>query len=478
MDARGQAPLTGRSRETAELGGCLTRLEVGRGSLLLVAADAGTGRSRLAFEATVMATARGVASGWGRSRLDGATATLVPWARALGDAGVGDLFALIDRATAEGAREGGDADRRGLFDEVAERLRLAAPVVVVLDDLDEADDASLALLAHVAGRLPDLPVLVVATFRPASATRRLALGRLLRDVVDELGCDVLELDALAVDDAIECAQALAGRRLDPERLIAVVARSGGNPFLIDELLRATTEGVETSLPRTARELLTARIDALGPTVRRAVEALAVLGGEADLGTVRRVAGGPVGAVGADRGADLGADLGAAVAAGLVERSGGAALQVRHPLVWDAVMTGLTEEGAGHLHARALDAVAAATGLDPGVRAEAMAHHALAAGLDRDGPALVLEAARWCRRRGGSDNAAGLLARALATWTDRTDPTERAELSTARGEALLAVGEVREAREAFEAALGSAPGHAGLTARARAGILACVAAGDH
>ena len=86
---------------------------------------------------------------------------------------------------------------------------------------------------------------------------------------------------------------------------------------------------------------------------------------------------------------------------------------------------------------------------------------------------MLEAAGWCRRRGGPDNAAALLARALATWTD---PTERAELSTAQGEALLAVGEVREAREAFEAALRSAPGHPGLATRARTGILACVAAG--
>ena len=477
MDARGQAPLTGRSRETAQLGGCLTRLEAGRGTLLLVAADPGTGRSRLALEATVMAAARGVASGWGRSRIDGATATLVPWAQALGDAGVGDLYALTDHEVGEGAREGDDADRRRLFDEVVERLRLAAPVVVVLDDLDEADDASLALLGHVAGRLGDLPLLVVATFRPASATRRVALGRLLRAVGDEPGCDVLELDTLAVDDAIECAQALAGRRLDPERLLAVVARSGGNPFLIDELLRATTEGVETSLPRTAGELLAVRIAALGPAARRAVEALAVLGGEADLGTLRRVAGGPAGAPGPDLGpdlaADLGADLGPAVANGLVERSGGAALRLAHPLVWDAVIGGLAEEAACDLHARALEAVAAATGVDPGTRAEALAHHALAAGFDRDGLALVLDAAGWCRRRGGPDNAAALLARALAT---RTDPSERAELSVAQGEALLALGEVREAREAFEAALRSAPGHPGLGTRARTGILACVAVG--
>lgn len=516
MDARRPAPLTGRSRETAQLGGCFTRLEAGRGTLLLVAADAGAGKSRLAAEAVAMAAARGVPAGWGRSRVDGATATLVPWAVALGAAGVADLFALAegagdapegdlpgrdvpdapggDASDASNAPEGADgADRGRLVDQLLERLRRAGPAALILDDLDEADDATLGLLGQVAGRLADLPLVVVATFRPASAVRRAALGRLLRQVADEPCCDLLELEPLAVDDTIECAEALAERRLAPDRVIAVVARCGGNPFLIGELVRATAGGVDPALPRTARELLSARLDVLDPLTRRVLEALAVLGGEAPAEALAPLVGSaPVALDGA---------FATVEATGLVERSDAAeplrarreepvappapTWRLAHPLIWDAVMAGLSPEVARELHRRALDGPAPGVVADPGARAEARAHHAIGTGLvvaegahpaDRphpgDGLALVLEAARWCRRRGAPENAVSLLARAREATEDHALV---AELEVARGEALLAAGAVGAARDAFEEALRSARGDAGVATRARRGILACVAA---
>ena len=64
-------------------------------------------------------------------------------------------------------------------------------------------------------------------------------------------------------------------------------------------------------------------------------------------------------------------------------------------------------------------------------------------VDGDLVPLVLDAARWCVRRAGPENAAQLLARALALPAGQAG---YAELSVARGEALLAAGSVGEARE--------------------------------
>ena len=378
MDALGNPPLTGRQLELAQVGGCFTRLEAGRGTLLLVVAGAGMGKTRMALEAVAMAGSRGVPAGWGRSRLDGATPTLAPWAEALAGAGAGDLHALAEANLA--------GDRRLVFDEVVTRLHAAAPAVVVLDDLDAADDATLTLLGRVAGELPSLGLLVVATLRPEAAAGRPSLARLLREVSDEAACDVLELEPLAVDDAIECAEAMAERRLVPERVIAVISRSGGNPFLLGELVRATAEGVDPSLPRTAQEVLADRLAGLGPQARATLEALAVLGGEADVATLSAVAGPAPDA--------LAAGLGPALAARLVGSSegtdpaarepvGGAAgppLRFTHALVRDAIMATLAPDAEAALHRRAVDALPAAP-LDPGAKAEALAHHALAASRD-------------------------------------------------------------------------------------------------
>ena len=145
------------------------------------------------------------------------------------------------------------------------------------------------------------------------------------------------------------------------------------------------------------------------------------------------------------------------------------------------MAGLDEGAACELHRRALDVVATAQ-LDPGVQAEAMAHHGLAAGLgeapaggDEPGAhlvALALDAAAWCLRRGGPENAVQHLARVLDTAAGRA---QRPELTVAMGEAQLAAGWVGVARTTFEDALGAAAGDAGFIARARTGILACVEA---
>jgi hypothetical protein len=358
--------------------------------------------------------------------------------------------------------------------------------VVVLDDVERDDAGSLALLRQVAAQLPALPLLVLATYRDTEVGAYGPLRDLLDDLLDAPGCDDLELPPLRAEAAIECAAHIAGRRIDPERLVAVIARSGGNPFFIGELLRATAAGVDASLPRSVGPVIRRRLAELGTGARQALDALSVSDGEADESFLAGLL--------AISPRDLSAQLRAAADARFVEVDE-PLVRFAHGLVGDEVGAGLDPVARATLHRAALDLLQAdrpipgggATGTDAGstavadadvgARLLALAHHALAAevgpaagSLEVDAGAHVLAAGAWCERRFGFDRAADLYARALAAPSGRV---HRTTLLLARGDALVRAGRPAEARACFEDAAGAAAGDGAILGRVRTGLGACI-----
>src|SRR5262245_54359770 len=118
----------GRSRERARLAELLGAGAPGR--LALVIGEAGVGKSHLVREA--VARARGVRVG---RCFEGGGAAYGPWLEMFG----------ADAGGALGARD----ERLRRFEAVLARVREAAPVVLVVEDLHWADPDSLALLRHV-----------------------------------------------------------------------------------------------------------------------------------------------------------------------------------------------------------------------------------------------------------------------------------------------------------------------------------------
>jgi predicted ATPase len=474
VDGR-QPALTGREAEVARLRARLDALVSGRGSLLLVPGEPGIGKTRLAQELASICERAGIPVGWGDCPPAGAVA-VDPWVqvtRAVAGAdptppadGVGHGDVGPD-ATQAASR------RRRYFDDVVERLRQAAPAVVVLEDVHRADAGTLALLGHLATGLPDLAVLVLVTYRDTDVAGNGPLRDLVDAVLDIPACDFLDVPPLRAEAAIECAALASGRRIDPERLVAVIARGGGNPFFIGELVRATAAGVDAALPRSAPAVVRGRLAGLGPDDRRALEALAVLGGQADASLLAGLL-----STTAD---DLTARLGPALAARLVE-SRPPLVRFPHALVGEVVLADLGPSSRTDLHRRTVDLLRPASGPDagpgdPGGRAAALAHHALAAedgGVDADAAAHVLEAGAWKERRFAFEDAAALYARALAGPSGRAN---RSALLLARGDALVRAGSPAEARSCFEDAVGEAAGDGEVLARASVGLGACAAAAD-
>ncbi len=166
----------------------------------------------------------------------------------------------------------------------ADRYSAHRPVVVVLSDLHWADDLVLELVDALLERLANRRFVVLATARPVIEERwHPPHGR--HNLV------VLTLDSLRAEAAAQLLTELAGQDLGPELTKDLLARSGGNPFFLEELVSLLAEagmvGAERTgraagadlaeLPDTLRGLVSARLDGLTPEERRVLDDCAVLG---------------------------------------------------------------------------------------------------------------------------------------------------------------------------------------------------------
>src|SRR5207237_8082460 len=94
------------------------------------------------------------------------------------------------------------------------------PTLIVLEELEWADHGLLALLAALAVRLADAPVLVLTLTRPEFLDAEPDWAQLPTNVT-------LPLDALAEEDAEELAGLLLARLPDMHSAVERVKRAGG-----------------------------------------------------------------------------------------------------------------------------------------------------------------------------------------------------------------------------------------------------------
>ena len=163
----------------------------------------------------------------------------------------------------------GDAMQLALVDWL--RAECAAqPVLLVVEDLQHGDLPSVAYTDAALRALRDAPFFVLGFARPEVHTTfpELWIDREVQEV--RLGALTPSACRTLVKEVLE-----DGATEDLIRLI--LERAEGNPFYLEELVRAVATGARDALPESLVGMVQARLEALGPEARRVLRAASVFG---------------------------------------------------------------------------------------------------------------------------------------------------------------------------------------------------------
>jgi tetratricopeptide (TPR) repeat protein len=219
--------------------------------------------------------------------------------------------------------------RRRAFEDWVTAACDARPLVLVLDDLQWVDHASIDLVAAALRRARDLPLLVVALARHEAKDRFPNLDK-------DWDRQEIRLEPLRPGDCFELVRAALGDGVEPELVGRLVARSAGNPFFLEELIRTAAAGETAMLPETVLGSVQLRLGRLAEPARQALRAASVFGVVFRAAGVARLLG-----RGLDE-RDVEAPLEELVAEELVHRLPGGGFVFRHDLVREAAYRMLTD----------------------------------------------------------------------------------------------------------------------------------------
>ena len=424
--------LVGRATELAFLDGCRREALDGARQLVLLAGDAGIGKTRAAAEFARRAHDDGAAVLYGRFDEE-ALAPYQPVVEMLrGWAGGASLAPLRDRVGPRAAELGvllpelgpapedldaisgsaslrgveGDARRYRFFDAVAALLGeigAAVPLLLVFDDLHWADRPTLQLLRHLVRSPQPARALFLGTYRETDLEAGHPLHELAGDLRREGTLKRLALDGLGEAEVGELVAALGGGAVAPGFVSALHGETEGNPFFIEEVVRHIGEGAgelgaevtlaEAGVPEGVREVTARRLRRLGDDARQVVATGAVIGREFDFDVLERV--GPV------TGDELVAALEEAVEARVLRETGRVGRYAfAHALVRATLYDGISQLRRARLHGRVGEALAELRAADLDPHLPQLAHHfAAAAPVDRPERAVdfALAAARRADR---------------------------------------------------------------------------------
>ncbi|HME23768.1 MAG TPA: adenylate/guanylate cyclase domain-containing protein [Acetobacteraceae bacterium] len=299
-----------------------------------------------------------------------------------------------------------------LMSQVGELAR-QQPVLMILEDAHWVDPTSLELVGRTIDRIKTLPVLFIVTFRPEFNAPWVGQSHVTSLTLNRLG----ERDVAAI-----IARLVGKRELPADVITEIVERTDGIPLFVEEMTKAVLEAegegaarraiaaVPSSalaVPASLHASLMARLDRLG-TAKEVAQIASAIGREFSHALLASVARKPE--------AQLGSALDRLVQAGLLFRHGvppQASYLFKHALVQDAAYGTLLREPRRALHARIAETLESQFAEAAESRPEIMAHHCTEAGLTEKAAGLWGKAGYQSLTRSALAEAAAQFTRALA-----------------------------------------------------------------
>jgi predicted ATPase/DNA-binding CsgD family transcriptional regulator len=308
--------LYGRNQELEVIQSALKSTVEGNGHCLLIAGDAGIGKSRLITTAIELASHDNIDLLCGICFEQDIALPYGPWIYAIRQyiASINtkqaldlfghfapDLAQLLpelqeyiqtERSTRELTPE---SEKWRLFETLARfitHLASQRPLLIVVEDLHWADATSLELLQFFARRFSHIPILLAATYRLEDHTPQ--LKRFLTQINRERLADLIQLQPLNRHQVTEMVRAIfeIERPIKPDFLELIEKLTGGNPYFIEEILKSLVETggiylsngewerrpvIEMQLPGSIRDAVLVRLEKISDEARDLVTLMSAVG---------------------------------------------------------------------------------------------------------------------------------------------------------------------------------------------------------
>lgn len=398
----------------------LAEARAGDGRLLLLAGEAGIGKTRLLAAIEGRAADTGFRAIHGRTSPEDTAVAAAPFldlGRAmsrvedLADVGA-EVAARLIRL--EPVRQGdGRRRRRLLVLDLVELLASITPVptLISLENLTYADDLSLEILAGLAHRLRGLPLLVVATYRSDELYPRVPMREWRARLLNERLAEEVRLHRLTVDETARMVrQVLALDGPAPSAVVdAIFERTNGIPLHVEELLgvlldidRPGRDEIRAAdVPDTLQEAIEQRVRRLSRSAQELVQAASVMGHAFDPEMLVALCGQPMDRVWTDLDELLSRFF-------LVASGAPGTYDFRHALIQEAIYRQVSVPKRARLHGRVVDLMVERGGVSDAV----LSYHYERAGRGEEACRTALAGARAAASISSNREAFELYRRAL------------------------------------------------------------------
>jgi AAA ATPase domain len=305
--------LVGRESELASLEDALIDAARADGRFVVIAGDAGMGKTRLTSEAQVSAAKLGFTTLRGGCAPMDVAIPYLPLLEAAGNglarsdlarvrrwvgpaaAELGGLFPQLEGDPQPQARNAGVDGTLRLFESVVMLLSAlgdGGPLLFIIEDLQWSDPATRDLVDYLARRAPSLPLLVLATYRSDELHRRHPLRSTVHGWRRGGLAEFVELAPLRRDDVSAMSQAILDDEVSEEFRDYIHERSEGSPLALEEMLREAIDRgdifrsargwdrkplTQLRIPRAVAEVVLLRLDRLDEHKTSVLNAASVLG---------------------------------------------------------------------------------------------------------------------------------------------------------------------------------------------------------
>lgn len=460
LRASALTPLVGRQRELQELQQLWHSVHAGKGRAVILSAEPGVGKSRLAEEVATRIVDRRCLRLWFYCSPHLQSSPLVPLIRQLtfaaGFTDKDDDEAKLDRLAQlipDGAKNAKDMvplfanllsvpyesrypplnmspqrQKQRLFEALLQLLDVIAshrPVLLIVEDLHWIDPSSDELVGMVIDQIPRLPILAILTARPEFQPHWEDRARLLH----------MPLQPLGRQESVSMIELICGGRNVPEATIGQIAdKTDGMPLFIEDLTKDVLELAELQetasasearqarapfpIPTSLTDSLMSRLDRLG-SAKSVAQIGAVIGREFSHELLAKVAGLPE--------EQLREELYRLVDSGLLIRRRSTAVLTyafQHALVRDAAYSSLLTKDQAALHARIARTLVEDFPETGETRPDLLAYHFEAAKDIENAVPHLVKAAKQSARRSGFVEAIAQLEQALGLLATQAPSRER------------------------------------------------------